>query len=84
MSKKPRMTLDDVLSDMRAHGMGMDKRVLSQCLKEGIFPFAKILGIGPTGKANFLIMRRDYEIWAQEYLYSFNEVYARVQQFICL
>ena len=66
---KPRMTLDDVLSDMRAHGMPIEKRTLSECLKQGVFPFATVLGISPTGRANFLIMRRDYEKWAEEYLY---------------
>lgn len=69
-TKKPRMTLDDVLADMRANGMPMEKRVLSECLKKGIFPFATVLGISPTGRANFLIMRRDYERWAAEYLYK--------------
>lgn len=66
--KKPRMTLDDVLADMREHGMSMEKKALSECLKRGVFPFATVLGIGPTGRANFLIMRRDYEKWAKEYL----------------
>lgn len=66
--KKPRMTLDDVLADMRSKGMPMEKRVLSECLKKGVFPFATVLGISPTGRANFLIMRRDYEQWAKEYL----------------
>lgn len=68
MPKKPRMTMDDVLEDMRSHGMSMDKGVLSQCLKQGVFPFATVLGTSPTGKAKFLIMRRDYEKWAEEYL----------------
>ena len=69
-TKKPRMTLDDVLEDMRQHGMPMQKQVLSECLKKGVFPFATVLGISPTGRANFLIMRRDYEKWAAEYLYK--------------
>ena len=64
----PRMTLDDVLADMRAHGMSMQKQLLSECLKQGIFPFAHILGIGPTGRTTFLILRRDYQKWADEYL----------------
>ena len=68
MPKKPRMTLDDVLADMRAHGMSMGKSSLITCLKAGIFPFAHIIG-EPSGKTNFLIMRRDYEKWAEEYLY---------------
>jgi len=66
--KKPRMTLDDVLADMRAHGMTMEKKVLSECLKREVFPFATILKTGPTGRTTFLIMRRDYEKWAAEYL----------------
>lgn len=70
VKNKPRMTLDDVLADMRSKGMPMEKRVLSECLKKGVFPFATVLGISPTGRANFLIMRRDYEQWADEYLTS--------------
>lgn len=68
MPNSPRMTLDDVLADMRAHGMSMEKGALSHCLKEGIFPFAHILSTGPTGRTHFLIMRKDYEKWANEYL----------------
>ena len=68
MQKSPRMTLDDVLADMREHGMSMSKDALSRCLKEGIFPFAHILNPEVTGKTNFLIMRKDYEAWADEYL----------------
>lgn len=33
MPNKPRMTLDDVLEDMRAHGMPIGKGELSHCLK---------------------------------------------------
>lgn len=66
--KSPRMTLDDVLSDMRDRGMKMNKKNLSNCLKDGVFPFATIIGYSPTGRANFLIMRKDYEDWAAEYL----------------
>ena len=68
MPKTPRMTLDDVLEDMRAHGMPMEKRSLSQCLKDGIFPFGTVIKTGPTGRTTFLIMRRDYDKWAKEYL----------------
>lgn len=65
---KPRMTLDDVLADMRQHGMSIEKSTLSECLKRGVFPFATVISTGPTGRTNFLIMRRDYERWAEEYL----------------
>lgn len=69
---KPRMTMDDVLEDMRTHGMPMEKQTLSQCLRNGVFPFASIIGVGPTGRTSFMIMRRDYEKWAEEYLYPFS------------
>lgn len=68
MPKSPRMTVDDVLDDMRAHGMSIGKVALCRCLKEGVFPFAHIIGTGPTGKTTFLIMRKDYDAWAEEYL----------------
>lgn len=68
MSKNPRMTLDDVLEDMRAHGMSIGKDVLSNCLKQGVFPFAHVIGSATSGRACFLIMRKDYEAWAEEYL----------------
>ena len=71
MNKKPRMTLDDVANDMRAHGMAIEKGILSQCLKEKIFPFAHIVSVGETGRTTFLIMRKDYEEWARDYLYAF-------------
>lgn len=68
MSKSPRMTLDDVLDDMRAHGMSIGKPALIRCLKDGVFPFAHIISTGPTGRTDYLIMRKDYDAWADEYL----------------
>lgn len=65
MPRSPRMTTDDVLEDMRAHGMSISKTALLVCMKDGIFPFAHIIGIGPTGRANFLIMRKDYEAFTK-------------------
>ena len=64
----PRMTLEDVVVDMRSHGISINKKTLSECLKQGVFPFASIVSISPTGRANFMIMRRDYQKWAEEYL----------------
>ena len=64
----PRMTLDDVLNDMRSKGMPMSKKTLCDCLRQGVFPFAHTISTGTNGRNNYLIMRRDYEIWANEYL----------------
>lgn len=71
MKISPRMTVDDVLLDMRSHGMSIGKGALCHCLREGIFPFAHIIGVGQTGRTDFLIMRKDYEAWAEEYLYGY-------------
>lgn len=71
MPQSPRMTTDDVLEDMRAHGMSISKPALIACIREGVFPFAHIIGNGPTGRANILIMRKDYDVWAEEYLKSY-------------
>lgn len=68
MPKSPRMTTDDVLADMRAHGMSISKPTLITCIRDGVFPFAHIIGSGPTGRANILILRKDYEAWADKYL----------------
>lgn len=63
---KPRMTLDDVLLDMRSRGMPMHKKTLSDLLKSGAFPFAILASVGKTGRANFIILRSQYEAWAEE------------------
>lgn len=64
----PRMTIDDVLNDMRSKGMPMSKKTLCECLKKEIFPWAHTISTGPNGRNNYLIMRRDYLNWAKEYL----------------
>lgn len=66
MKKSPRMTLDEVLEDMRAHGMKMGKALLTECLKQNVFPFCKNVTM-ESGQNNFIIMRRDYNEWADEY-----------------
>lgn len=68
MLKSPKMTLSEVLEDLRLHGVSMGNAALSHCLETGVFPFAHVIGKGPTGRTAFLIMRKDYEDWAKEYL----------------
>lgn len=66
MSNKARMTLDDVLADMRSRGCPMHKKALSDLIKNGTFPFATILNVGKTGRTSFLTLRPQYEAWANE------------------
>lgn len=63
----PRMTMDEVLEDMRAHGMKMSKALLTECFVQEIFPFCRNVKL-PSGSNNFIIMRRDYNEWASVYL----------------
>lgn len=60
-----RMTLDDVLADMRSRGMPIGKKSLCDGMRGGMFPFAKVLSIGPTGRTTHLILRPAYEEWAE-------------------
>lgn len=66
----PRMTIHDVMADMRERGLPMTYKTISDCLKNGIFPFGHVIGTGSSGRATFLILRKDYEAWADEYLGS--------------
>lgn len=60
------MTLDDVLADMRANGMKMGKELLSECLNQNVFPFCTVVET-KGNRRNYVIMRKDYMAWAQEY-----------------
>lgn len=67
---KPTMTLAEVVADMRSRGMKIKESTVSDGIASGIFPFGSILGVSPTGRRNFLILRCDYERWAEEKLSS--------------
>lgn len=64
----PRMTLEEVCADMRTHGMSINNQTLSDGIAAGAFKFGTVISVGPTGKRNIVIMRRDYEKWSEEYL----------------
>lgn len=64
----PRMTMTEVMKDMKRRGLPLTSKTLSNCLKNGYFPFARILNTGSSGRTTFLIFRKDYESWADENL----------------
>lgn len=68
MDKKPRMTLAEVLGEMREHGMSIGQGVLSDGIENGTFPFGRVMSTGKTGRRRFLILRKDFEAWAEQYL----------------
>lgn len=65
---KPRMTLQEVLTEMRRRGMSIGQATLADMIEAGKVPFATMIGYGDTGRRSFLIMRKDFERWADEYL----------------
>lgn len=62
----PRMMLDDVLFEMRKHGMSMSKTTLVGGIRHGVFPLAHNID------GTCVIMRKDFEDWAKDYLLPFD------------
>lgn len=65
---KPKMTTDEVLKDMRSRNFSISFYTLMGGIENGLFPFIRVLGVGKTGRKNLLILRKDYEQWADEFL----------------
>ena len=65
---KPRMSVNDVLAEMRQRGMPIGQGTLSDGIADGTFPFGKVISTGKAGRRTFLILRRDFEKWAEDYL----------------
>lgn len=64
---KPRMTLREVVDAMRSYGMSMSDSVLAEGIRKGIFKF------GHCVDDTYIIMRKDFEDWAAEYLLPYTE-----------
>lgn len=65
----PRMSVNEVIKDMREKGMSISPKSFNSGVDAGVFPFAKFLGVSElTGRRAYLIMRKDYEQWSKEYL----------------
>lgn len=65
---KPKMTTAEVMQDMRRRNFSITYYSLIDGAEAGIFPFVRVLGEGKTGRKNLLILRREYEQWADEFL----------------
>ena len=68
---KNRMTLDDVLDDMRSRGMPMTKGILGDLIESGQIPIGSVhrntkANGKPSTRRVFLIFRTDYLRWADE------------------
>lgn len=69
---KPRLTLDDVLFDLRSRGMSMSKGDLTRKIEDGTIPIGTVTrntlknGL-PSAKRVFCIFSVDYLAWANKY-----------------
>lgn len=61
-----RMTMNEVMDDMRVCGFPISQKTLSDGMVAGVFPFGTLLSTGQTGRRTFMILRRDYETWKNE------------------
>lgn len=66
--QKARMTINQVVTDMRSRGLGIGHKALTDGIVSGAFPFGTLLKTNETGRRTFLILRANYETWADENL----------------
>lgn len=64
---KPRMTLRKVVDAMCSYGMSMSDSVLADGIWKGIFTFGHCI------EDTYIVMRKDFEDWAAEYLLPYRE-----------
>lgn len=62
------MTVNDVLADMRRHGLRMSPKKFNLMVDAGLLPFVKVLSTSPAGRRTQVIFRRDYETWRNQQL----------------
>ena len=61
-----RMTLEDVVQELRRHGISMSKKTLADGTSQRVFPFGQEIRTGKTGRRTFIIMKADFEKWLEE------------------
>lgn len=65
---KNRMSLDDVVAELRDRGFPIGKKTLADMIESGQLPFGSVVSSGATGRRTFLILRSDFEAWADQKL----------------
>lgn len=62
----PQMTHKEIMEDLRSRGFKIGLAAISKNLQTGVFPFGSVINVGPSGRITTLILRKDYENWANE------------------
>lgn len=63
-----RMTIDQVVRDMRRRGIPIGQKTLSDGIANGTFPFGSVISVGETGRRTVMILSKAYYQWADEKL----------------
>jgi hypothetical protein len=63
-----KMNAADVMTDMRKRGCKVSYQTLVRGIDLGVYPFAILISTSPNGRRQYLILRKDYERWADEKL----------------
>jgi hypothetical protein len=69
---RPKMTINEVIGDMRERGFKISQQRFTQCAHQGVFPFVTLIQTSED-RQSFLIFRKNYEAWADEYLGGYEQ-----------
>lgn len=67
-----RIGLHEISERMQQAGAGIGNEALYKMAREGKLPFVTDIHMGPNGRASFVIWRKDFERWADEYLKDYG------------
>lgn len=68
-----RMTIAQVMRDMRSRGIPIGQKNLTIGIESGAFPFGRVISVGKTGRRTLLITAANYYSWADEHLGPYIE-----------
>ena len=68
-----RMTLEQLVQDVRLRNVPMDKNMLSNLIADGTFPIGKVIKTSPSGRRTILVLASDYYPWADQKLGPYAE-----------
>lgn len=59
------MTVCEVMTEMRRHGIHCNQNTVSDGIAMGVYPFGRVSNIGPTGRKTLEIFRVDFYAWLE-------------------
>lgn len=59
------MTLREVLLAMRAAGIPVTEKIISDGIASGAYPFGRVVNTGETGRRTLQIFRVDFDAWLE-------------------